>query len=67
LISAIEGEMTMAELLEKRLLTLKSKLDYLKRSYADQQRPLTVDIEIQVIEEQIRHLGGSGEERPNYH
>jgi hypothetical protein len=66
-ISAIEEEMTMAELLDKRLLDLRGKLDYLRRAYADKQRPITVDIEMQVIEEQIRHLGESSEDKRNYH
>lgn len=50
----------MAELLERRLLHLKAKLDDLKRSYASQERPVDVDVEIETIEDQIRGLSGFG-------
>lgn len=57
----------MAELLDKRILRLKYKLEELRRTYAHQPKPLDVDLEIQIIEEQLKQLGGFGRDGSEYH
>ncbi len=57
----------MAELLEKRLLHLKAKLDDLKQSYAKDKRTLVVDIQIQAIEEQIKNLSDLSSRDQTFH
>ena len=57
----------MAELLERRLLHLKAKLDDLKMSYANDDRPVDIDMEIEAIKAQIRELGGYGAQGQNLH
>ncbi len=50
----------MAELLEKRLLRLKGRLADLKKLYESNDRPLAVDMEIQLLEEQLETLDDTG-------
>ena len=57
----------MAELLERRLLHLKARLDDLRRSYAQKERPLEVDLQIQLIEDQLAELDGFGSQGENLH
>lgn len=57
----------MAELLERRLLHLKAKLDDLKMSYAYDDRPIDIDMEIEAIKAQIRELDGYGAQGQNLH
>ncbi len=57
----------MAELLEKRLLHLKAKLEDLKKSYAKDKRTLVADIQIQAIEEQIRNLSDLSSRDQTFH
>ena len=57
----------MAELLERRLLHLNAKLDDLKMSYANDDRPVDIDMEIEAIKAQIRELGGYGAHGQNLH
>ena len=57
----------MAELLERRLLHLKARLDDLKRVYAKKERPLEVDLQIQLIEDQIADLDDFGSQGGNLH
>ena len=46
----------MAQSLEGRVKDLKSKLEGLKQLYTCKERPLAVDLEIQIIQEQINNL-----------
>ena len=46
----------MAQSLEGRVQNLKSRLAGLKQLYANKERPLAVDLEIQIIQEQISSL-----------
>jgi hypothetical protein len=46
----------VAESLESRVRHLKSRLESLQLLYSNKDRPLAVDLEIQVIQEQIKHL-----------
>ncbi len=46
----------MGQSLEGRLTDLKSRLDGLKQLYANKERPLAVDLEMQIIREQINGL-----------
>ncbi|MDP1809146.1 MAG: hypothetical protein Q8L35_06375 [Actinomycetota bacterium] len=57
----------MAELLERRLLHLKAKLDDLRMSYANNDRPIDIDMEIEAIEAQIRDLAGYGAQGQSFH
>ena len=46
----------MAQSLEGRVVDLKSRLEGLRQLYANKERPLAVDLEIQIIQEQINGL-----------
>ena len=46
----------MAQSLEGRVVDLKSRLEGLKQLYANKERPLAVDLEIQIIQKQINGL-----------
>ncbi len=57
----------MAQSLEGRVLNLKSRLEGLRQLYAHKERPLAVDLEIQIIQEQINGLIEPADEQETFH
>ncbi len=47
----------MAESLEGRLKHLRSELEGLKKLYSQEERPVAIDMEIEILQEQISFLG----------
>ena len=57
----------MAQSLEGRVVDLKSRLEGLRQLYANKERPLAVDLEIQIIQEQINGLIEPAGEQETFH